>query len=93
MKMEKKHFEFSKIIVRRTLLIFLSHILLTIGVTFFRPESAIQLVSLMNATIPLYIVIFGGYFGKAGLENFNKIKYQTTEAVEPIAPSDGNYNV
>lgn len=97
--MDKKHFEFSKIIVRRALIVFLFQMLLTMGIAYLRPESAMQLVSLMNATIPLYVVIFGGYFGKAGLENYNKIKFQaieTTEECEPLEPSnisDGEYEV
>lgn len=78
-RIEKIHFEFSKIIVRRGMLIFLLQVLLTISVMFLRPESSVQLVSLMNATIPLYVVILGGYFGKAGIENYNKIKYNVTE--------------
>lgn len=97
--MNKKYFEFSKVIVRRALIVFLLQMLLTMAITFFRPESTMQLVSLMNATIPLYIVIFGGYFGKAGLENYNKIKFQaieTMEGCEPLEPSnisDGEYEV
>lgn len=97
--MDKKHFEFSKVIVRRALIIFLFQMLITMVITFFRPESTVPLVSLMNATIPLYIVIFGGYFGKAGLENYNKIKFQTIETIEgcdPLEPSnlsDGGYEV
>lgn len=77
--MKKNYFEFSKVIVRRSLLIFLAQMLATMAVAFFRPESSVQMVSLMNATIPLYIIIFGGYFGKAGLENYNKIKYEVAE--------------
>lgn len=66
--------EFSKIIVRRGLLIFLIHLILTMAIIFFRVESAMFTVSLMNTAIPLYVVIFGGYFGKAGIENYQKIK-------------------
>ena len=77
--MKKNYFEFSKVIVRRTLLIFLVQMLATMVVAFFRPESSVQMVGLMTATIPLYIIIFGGYFGKAGLENYNKIKYDVAE--------------
>ena len=68
------HFEFSKLIIKRVTLIFLLQMVLTLAVIFFRFEVAQHSVSLMNATIPLYAVIFGGYFGKAGLENYQKIK-------------------
>lgn len=73
--MREKHFEFSKVIVRRGMLLFTLHTLLTLVVIFFRTESAHYSVSLMTATMPLYVVIFGGYFGKAGLENYQKIKH------------------
>lgn len=71
----RQHFEFSKIIVKRALAIFLVHTILTLAVIFLKPVSAVHAVSLVNAVVPLYIVIFGGYFGKAGLENLNKIRY------------------
>lgn len=67
-------FEFSKIIVRRGLFIFLIQLVLSLAIIFFKVESAAYSVSLMNAAVPLYAVIFGGYFGKAGLENYQKIK-------------------
>lgn len=68
------HFEFSKLIVRRMIVIFLVHVLLTLGIVFFRYDAAPHAVSLMHATVPLYAVVFGGYFGKAGIENYQKIK-------------------
>lgn len=75
--MRDKQFEFSKIIVRRGLGIFFVQTILTLAIVFFRVDSAAYAVGLMSATIPLYAVIFGGYFGKAGLENYQKIKNET----------------
>lgn len=69
-----EYFEFSKILVRRGLLIFFIQVILTVGIIFFRIDSSVQAVSLMSTTIPLYAIMFGGYFGKAGLENYQKIK-------------------
>lgn len=71
--------EFSKVMVRRTLLVFLIHMMLTILSIFLRAEIAPSLVGLMNATVPVYIVIFGGYFGKAGIENYQKIKNEAAD--------------
>ena len=87
-------FEFSKIMVRYGLSIFMSQTIITLGIIFFRPESAQYAVNLMNATIPLYAVIIGGYFGKAGLENFQKIKNEignvttTTEFTQKTEPTE-----
>jgi hypothetical protein len=72
---EQQHFEFSKIIVKRGTWLFTIQTILTLGVIFWRPQSAQYAVSLMTATMPLYVVIFGGYFGKAGIENYQKIKF------------------
>ena len=74
-KAVEKHIEFSKLIVKRGTWMFIIHTLLTLAVIFWKVEAAHHAVSLMSATVPLYIVIFGGYFGKAGLENFQKIRF------------------
>lgn len=75
-------FEFSKIMVRYGIAIFMAQTIITLAIIFFRLESAGYAVSLMNATIPLYAVIFGGYFGKAGFENYQKIKSEMTTTTE-----------
>lgn len=85
---ETRHLEFSKVIVNRTLAIFLAHTVLTLLVVFFQSGVASHAVNLMTAVVPLYIVIFGGYFGKAGLENYNKIRYW--EQPEPECESEPN---
>lgn len=73
--MRRSRHEFSKVIVRWTLQGFFLQVLVASVFSFFKGEIAYQLVSLLNATVPVYIVILGGYFGKAGIENYNKIKY------------------
>lgn len=80
--MMRNKFEFSKVIVRRTLILLVLHLIMTMLVIYFRAEVAQSLVNLMSATMPVYLVIFGGYFGKAGLENYNKIKYDAIETVQ-----------
>ena len=77
-------FEFSKIMVRWGLAIFTSQTIITLAIISFQLESAQYTISLMSATIPLYAVIFGGYFGKAGLENFQKIKNEIAECEPSI---------
>lgn len=87
-------FEFSKIMVKWGLSIFLSQTICTLAIIFFRIESAQYAVNLMNATIPLYAVIFGGYFGKAGFENYQKIKNEvttTTEFTEKTEPAETKF--
>lgn len=66
----------------------MSQTIITLAIIYFRFDSAQYAVNLMNATIPLYAVIFGGYFGKAGLENYQKIKNEIAECApqEPVAP-------
>lgn len=84
----RQHFEFSKIIVKRTLWVFFIQMVATAVFSFVRWEVAAQLVSLMNAAVPVYIVILGGYFGKAGLENYNKIKYEALTNQDCLTPSN-----
>lgn len=84
-------FEFSKIMVRYGLAIFISQTIISLAIIFFRLEAAQYAINLMNATIPLYAVIFGGYFGKAGFENYQKIKNEvttTTEFTEKTEPTE-----
>ncbi len=71
--------EFSKVIVRRSMWLFSVQVALSLLVIFFKPDSGSQVVGLTSVTIPLYAVIFGGYFGKAGLENYQKIKNEGEE--------------
>lgn len=74
--MRKSRHEFSKVIVKWTLWGFFTQVLLTVILSFFQVAVAHQLVLLLNAAVPVYMVILGGYFGKAGIENYNKIKYE-----------------
>lgn len=71
--------EFSKVIVRRAMWLFSIQTALSLAVIFVRPQSGSQVVMLMSATIPMYAVILGGYFGKAGLENYQKIKNEGSD--------------
>ena len=66
--------EFSKDLVNRGLTIFVFHVICTLLIVVFKEESSVQAVALMRDTVSLYAVLFGGYFGKAGLENYQKIK-------------------
>lgn len=70
----EKHMEFSKLIIKRATWMFIVQGLLTLAVIYFRMDAAVHAVNLMTTTIPLYMVIFGGYFGKAGFENYQKIR-------------------
>lgn len=80
--MRKSRHEFSKLIVKWTLWGFFSQVLLTVILSFFQMDVAYQLVSLLNVSVPVYMVILGGYFGKAGIENYNKIKYEAASQDE-----------
>lgn len=71
--------EFSKVIVKRTMWLFSIQTTLSILVIFLKPESGNQITMLMSAVVPFYAIILGGYFGKAGLENFQKIKNEGLE--------------
>jgi hypothetical protein len=87
------HLEFSKTVVLRGMAVFLVQLILTIVVLFLKTELSVHMVALMNATVPLYIVIFGGYFGKAGVENYNKIKYWDREVMDTpcVYPAEEEY--
>ena len=71
--------EFSKQIIRRMMWVFGAHVMATLAAIIAVPEYGSLAVSLMSATVPLYIVIFAGYFGKAGIENYQKIKSNSYE--------------
>ncbi len=68
------HMEFSKQIVIRCEWIVALHIVVTLVVVALQPESAQATVALMQAVCPVYVAVFVGYFGKSGLENYQKIK-------------------
>lgn len=70
-----KHFEFSKQVVYRGFIMFGLQIILTLVIILWQPSTAQNAVALMNVSVPIYAVIFGGYFGKAGVENIQKIRY------------------
>ena len=66
--------EFSKQVVVRCLWIFGTHVLTTLAVIFFSPQSAEAVVALMRSVTTVYVAVFIGYFGKSGAENYQKIK-------------------
>ena len=80
--MRKGRHEFSKLIVKWTLWGFFAQVILTLVLSFFQMDVAYQMVSLLSVSVPVYTIIFGGYFGKAGIENYNKIKYEATSQNE-----------
>lgn len=66
--------EFSKKITWFALIAFCVLIGLSMITMVFMRESAHSVVSLISASVPVFIVIFTGYFGKAGVENYTKIR-------------------
>ena len=80
--MRKSRHEFSKLIVKWTLIGFFIHVLIANTLTFFQVDVGPQINQLLYNTIPVYMVVLGGYFGKAGFENYNKIKYETASQYE-----------
>ena len=77
MKKKSDPMEFSKVLVNRGLTIFVIHVICTLIVVIVKEESSSQAVTLMRDTVSLYAVLFGGYFGKAGVENYQKIKNES----------------
>ncbi len=73
--------EFSKKLVNKFLWIFLIHTVLSIAAMVIAkiPDSV---ASVYAAAIPLYITVFGGYYGKAAIENAKKITTSITTATE-----------
>ena len=69
---EKKTLETSKRIVLVTGCIFAAHVLLASGLILLGYGD--YAVSLMSACAPVYLAVAAGYFGKAGVENVQKIK-------------------
>ncbi len=69
------HFEFSKQVVYKGFFMFGLQVLFTLIIILWQPVAAQNAVALMNVSVPIYAVIFGGYFGKAGVENIQKIRY------------------
>lgn len=77
-----KDTEMSKRIIRTSGVIFALHVLLSSALILLdRGEYS---VSLMSATAPVYLAVVAGYYGKAGVENVQKIKRLSDEL------SDGN---
>jgi hypothetical protein len=80
--LKQKALETSKVIVLATGVIFVVHIVLSTAlICFGYGENAI---ALMAATMPIYLAVVAGYFGKAGVENFQKIKN--------LSENDNNYS-
>lgn len=64
--------EMSKRIIRTAGIIFALHVLLASALILLdRGEYS---VALMSAAAPVYLAVVAGYFGKAGVENVQKIK-------------------
>lgn len=72
--------EMSKRIIRTAGIIFALHVVLSSALILLdRGEYA---VALMSATAPVYLAVVAGYYGKAGAENIQKIKYLSDELSE-----------
>lgn len=74
--------EMSKRIIRTAGIIFALHVLLASALILL--EYGEYSVALMSAAAPVYLAVVAGYFGKAGVENVQKIKLLSDEL------SDGN---
>lgn len=70
--------EFSKKLVNRFLIIFLVHTVLSIAAMVFTalPDG---IVGVYTAAVPVYMTVFGGYYGKAAVENAKKISQALKE--------------
>ena len=77
---EHKRLEASKIIVLVTGVMFGLHVVLSAALIYIGyGENAI---SLMSASIPVYLAVVAGYFGKAGVENYQKIRLLSEDLKE-----------
>lgn len=74
---KKKTLETSKRIILVTGFIFAAHILLASGLILLGNGG--HAVDLMSACMPVYLAVAAGYFGKAGVENIQKIKLLSDE--------------
>ena len=74
--------EFSKRLVMCFIWIFAAHTLLTLASVIWPGNSELP-CELFGAAIPVYMTVFGGYYGKAAVENAKKI------AVNPSESSNG----
>lgn len=84
------HIEFSKSLVNRTLIIFSIHLCVTLISLVLWPKTESGVIALMREVTTLYAVVFGGYFGKAGLENYTKIKAANDTAKSTTTSSGSN---
>jgi hypothetical protein len=69
---KKRALETSKRIILITGCIFAAHVLLASGLILLNYGD--YAVALMSACAPVYLTVAAGYFGKAGVENVQKIK-------------------
>ncbi|MEG0785150.1 MAG: hypothetical protein RR389_06975 [Christensenella sp.] len=74
--------ETSKTIVLVTGIIFAAHIVLASILIFLGYGE--QAVSLMSACMPVYLSVAAGYFGKAGVENVQKIKSLANDLTDKV---------
>lgn len=72
--------EFSKRIVKCFVWVFALHTLLTLAALVLCTTDS-RVTELYTASIAVYMTVFGGYFGKAAVENVKKIstKADTTQ--------------
>lgn len=64
--------EFSKKLVSKFVWIFLIHTVLSLATLPFEQFPA-EVVDVYKAAVPVYMTVFGAYFGKAAFENGKKI--------------------
>lgn len=64
--------EFSKKLAMGFLWVFVLQIVLTVGAHIYMGND-FKAVELFEACVPVYMTVFGGYYGKAAFENGKKI--------------------
>ena len=74
--MTRKKYEFSKIFTITTFITMILHLICTI---VFKVKN-VDILPIFTTMIPIYLTIFGGYFGKSGFENHAKIKMNTYDS-------------
>lgn len=64
--------EFSKKLAMGFLWVFVLQIVLTVGAHIYMGNDC-KAVEICDACVPVYVTVFGGYYGKAAFENGKKI--------------------
>lgn len=84
-EIEVKTIEFSKKIVSFSQLTFVLQLIFTYSLIVLDTDARSVAVNALQVSIPFYIAIVVGYFGKAGVENSQKIKYWEEPEVTCLA--------